>query len=248
MVFVMAVLGLIVGGLLNQLGWDLPARRRLTKPHCPHCSQTRPWWQWLSLPSFLIWRARCPSCAAAIKPRHALVEIGLAVAYAYLWIALGPSVNLLFLVLYAAILTVVLITDIERRLILNAVTYPAMLLALVASLARQDITLASALWGGLTGYLFFLAAYVVGNALFGRGALGYGDVKLAAFVGLAAGFPLVALALFLTIIIGAVVTLLLVITRVRRLGDHIPYGPYLVAGAAMTLLWGYELSDLILGR
>jgi leader peptidase (prepilin peptidase)/N-methyltransferase len=88
----------------------------------------------------------------------------------------------------------------------------------------------------------------VGNALFGRGALGYGDVKLAAFVGLATGFPLAVLALFVTIVTGAGITLLLVITRVRRLGDHIPYGPYLVAGGAITLLWGLELGGLILGR
>ena len=55
----------------------------------------------------------------------------MATAYVYLWIALGPSVKLVLHLLYTAILALILITDIERRLILNAVTYPAILLAIV---------------------------------------------------------------------------------------------------------------------
>ncbi len=248
MLGLLIVLGLLVGGVVNQLGSDLPARRRLTKPHCPYCAQTRPIWQWISLPSFLIWRARCPACAAPIGIRPALVELGLATAYGYVWITIGPSVRLVFLLLYAASLALVLITDIERRLILNVVTYPSMVLALLASLLRPDMTLESALWGGLVGYLFFLSAYFVGNALFGSGALGFGDVKLALFVGLATGFPLIVVALVLTILVGAGISAFLLITRLRKLRDHIPYGPFLVAGAAITFLWGYGLGDLILGR
>jgi leader peptidase (prepilin peptidase)/N-methyltransferase len=248
MVLVLAVLGVLVGALVNQLGSDMTARRGLTRPHCRYCAKTRPYWQWVALPSFLISRARCASCGAPIRIRRAVVEVGLGATYGYLWITIGPSFKLLVFLLYAAILTLVLITDVERHLILNVVTYPAMLLALIASLFRPDMTVETALWGGLIGYLFFLAAYAVGNAVFGSGALGYGDVKLAAFVGLATGFPLVVLAVFLTIVIGAGVTLLLLITRVRHLGDHIPYGPFLVAGAAITLLWGYPLGNLLLGR
>jgi leader peptidase (prepilin peptidase)/N-methyltransferase len=248
MVFLLAALGLLVGALVNQLGSDLPARRGLTRPGCRYCSRIRPYWQWVSLPSFLVWRARCPACGAPIGIRRPLVEIGLAATYGYLWLTIGPSVKLLFFLLYAALLALVLITDIERRLILDLVTYPGMALAVLASIVRPDMTLASALWGGAAGYLFFLAAYAVGNKVFGRGALGYGDIKLAAFVGLATGFPLIVIALFLTIVIGAGITLLLLLTRVRHLGDHVPYGPFLVAGAAVALLWGYPLWDLALGR
>ena len=248
MVFLLAALGLLVGVLVNQLGSDLPARRCLTRPYCRYCVQTRPKWQWLSLPSFLVGRARCPACAAPIRLRYPLVEIGLATTYAYLWARFGPSLKLVFLLLYAAALALIVVTDIERRLILDVVTYPTMLLALLGSLLLPDITLESALWGGLVGYVFFLIAYWLGKALFGTGALGFGDVKLAALMGLATGFPLIVLAILLTLVVGAAITLLLVITRVRRLGDHIPYGPFLVAGMGITLLGSYELGDLVLGR
>jgi len=78
--------------------------------------------------------------------------------------------------------------------------------------------------------------------------LGGGDVKLAVFVGLITGFPLVIEALVLTILIGAAVSLILLITRVRGLSDHIPYGPFLVAGAAITLMWGYTIAGWFLHR
>jgi leader peptidase (prepilin peptidase)/N-methyltransferase len=243
MIALFALLGLLVGALVNQLGSDLPGRRRLTPPHCPYCGEERPLWQWLSLPAYLIGRAKCPSCGASIKVRHPLIEVGMATAYAYLWIRFGPSIKLVLTLLYTAILAVILITDIERRLILNVVTYPAILLALVAGFLTPGMTWWSALLGGLIGFLFFLIAAAVGTVLFGSGALGVGDVKLAAFVGLITGFPLVIAALMLTILSGAAVSLILLVTRARRLRDPIPYGPFLVAGAMVTLLWGYSMAE-----
>jgi prepilin signal peptidase PulO-like enzyme (type II secretory pathway) len=248
MVVLFLLLGLLVGGLVNQLGSDLPARRRPTRPHCPYCGQDRRWYQWLALPVYLVGRHKCPSCGAPVRLRYPLVEIGLAVAYGYLWIALGPSVKLAVYLVYAAIFALILVTDIERRLILNAVTFPAMGLAIVASFFVPQMTWWSALLGGAIAFVLFLIAALVGNAFFGGGALGGGDVTLATFIGLATGFPLVIEALTLAVLIGAAVSLLLLVARVRRLRDYVPYGPFLVAGAAITLLWGYSIAGWFLRR
>ena len=241
-----AFLGFLVGGLVNQLGSDLPVRRSPTRPHCPYCGRERPWWQWFALPAYLIGRAGCPFCGALISLRYPLVEIGLAVAYGYLWIVLDPSVKLLLYLTYSAIFALILITDLEHRLILNVVMYPAILLAIVASFFMPDVTWWSALAGGAIGFVFFLGAALVGNALFGSVALGGGDVKLAAFVGLITGFPLVIEALVLALLIGAGVSLILLVARVRGLRDYIPYGPFLIVGAILTLLWGYPIAGWFL--
>ncbi len=208
----------------------------------------RPWWQWLALPAYLIGRINCPSCGAPIRLRHPLAEIGLAVAYGYLWIVFGSSVELGLYLLYSTIFALILITDIERRLILNVVMYPAILFAVGASFFTPEMTWWSALGGGATGFALFLGAALVGNALFGSGAVGGGDVKLAAFMGLITGFPLVIEALVLGTLIGGVVSLVLLITRVRGRRDAIPYGPFLIAGAAITLLWGDAIAEWFLYR
>jgi len=248
MTVLFALLGLLGGGLVNQLGSDLPARRSITRPHCPYCGRVRPWWQWLALPAYLIGRVGCPCCGAPIGLRHPLVEIGLAVAYDHLWVMLGPSVKLILYLIYSTIFAVILITDVERRLILNVVMYPAILIAIVASFFTPGMRWEYALAGGALGFVFFLVAALVGNVLFGGGALGGGDVKLAAFVGLITGFPLVIEALVLTILIGGAISLILLITRVRGRRDPIPYGPFLIAGAVITLLWGYPIAEWFLRR
>ncbi len=242
-VLIAFLLGLVVGGLVNQLAYDLCVDRKPTRPHCPYCGRDRPWWQWLALPPYVAGRDGCRSCGAAIGLRHPVVEIGLGVTYGYLWIVLGPSIKLVLYILYGAIFALVLVTDIERRLILNVVMYPAILFAIVAGLFTPGMTWWSALAGGAIALAFFLGAALVGNAMFGYGALGAGDVKLAAFVGLITGFPLVIEALLVTILIGAAVSLLVLITRVRGLHQHIAYGPFLVAGAVVTLLWGYPIAE-----
>jgi len=237
-----ALLGLLVGGLVNQLGSDLPARRSLTLPHCPYCGRNRPWWQWLSLPAYLIGRAGCASCGAPIGLRRPLVEVGLAVAYGYLWIILGPSVKLVFYLVYTAVFAIILITDIERRLIPNAITFPAIVMALIGGFVVPGTTWWSALIGGGVAFAFFLITYLIGTSVFGPLALGQGDVTLALLVGLITGFPLVIEALVITILAGAAISSILLLTRVRRLRDPIPYGPFLIIGATVTLLWGYPIA------
>jgi leader peptidase (prepilin peptidase)/N-methyltransferase len=245
-VVVVFLLGIIVGGVVNQLGSDLPRRGSPTEPHCPYCGRERPRWQWLGVLAYVTGRPQCPSCGAPVRLRRPLVEIGLGLVYGYLWITRGPSVELLFYALYSAILALVLITDLEHRLILDVVTYPAVVLGFVGSLFLPDVTWWSALIGGAIGLGFFFLVALIGHAVFGAGALGGGDVKLAAFVGIITGFPLVIEAIVLTILIGAVISLLLLITGLRSLRDHVPYGPFLVAGAVVTLLWGYRIAEWFL--
>ena len=242
MLLVAFLVGIVVGAVVNQLGSDLPRRETLTEPHCPYCGRQRPWWQWIGVVAYAVGRPRCESCGAPMRLRRPLIEIGLGFAYGYLWMAFGPSPKLPFYGLYTAILALVLVTDLEHRLILNLVTYPAIILGFVGSFFVPDVTWWSALIGGAIGLIFFYLAALIGHAAFGAGALGGGDVKLAAFIGVVTGYPLVIEAIVLTILIGALTTLILLITGVRSLRDHIPYGPFLVAGAIVTLLWGYPIA------
>ena len=246
MIIFFVLLGLLVVGLVNQLGSDLPARRGITRPHCPYCGRDRPWWQWLALPASLAGQAKCRHCDALIGWRHPLVEIGLSVAYGYLWIRFGLSLRLVFYLIYGAIFALILVTDMERKLILNVVTFPAILLAVVASIPMPGIRLWNALAGGAVGFFAFLFLVVVGKLIFGSGALGEGDITLATFIGLITGYPLIVETLVLTTLIGAGISFVLLITRVHTLRDYIPYGPFLIIGAVITLLWGYPIANQFL--
>ncbi|MGQ9468102.1 MAG: prepilin peptidase [Anaerolineae bacterium] len=242
MVIVM-LLGILVGAVVNRLGSDLPARRRPRLPECPYCGRRRPWYQWVSLPAFLGHHQHCPSCGALISIRHPLVELGLAFLFGFLYWRYGLTAQFVFFALYTTIFMLIAITDIERRLILNGVTLPAMALAIVGSFFSGHISWKSALLGGVVAYVILMAIVLLGNWLVGPGAMGGGDVKLAAFIGLVTGFPLVLEALLLGILMGGVVSLFLLLMRLRSLRDPIPYGPFLILGGWVTMIWGLEIAE-----
>lgn len=143
----------------------------------------------------------------------------------------GASPLAAALSIYALLFIVIAGIDIDRHLILNCVLAPAALLALVFSFVLPGMTPLLALAGAVAGFIMLLVP-----ALIMRGGLGMGDVKLAGFLGLAVGFPAVLSALAGGIILGGVVTALLLLTRRIGRRQFLPYGPFLLAGAALVLL------------
>ena len=133
---------------------------------------------------------------------------------------------------FVLVLIQVIFFDFEHRLILDRVMFPAMALALVVSLFREPWW--AGLATGLAAGLLFLLLAVVGAAIFKGEALGFGDVKLAAFMGLLLG-PLPTIqALFYGVLMAGIVSVGVIVWR-RSMKGTIAYGPYLAAGAVITL-------------
>ncbi len=258
MIVLYALLGLGVGAWLNVCADQLPRWRRLRRaPFCPYCDQPRPWWAWISTLAYLRFRPGCPYCGASISWRHPLTELGTAGLFAFLWARYGTE-DWRFLVLYtvyASILVLVLIIDLEHRLILNVVIYPAWLLALAGSfLHPKPYFYRLALVGGAVGFGLLFLIYLGGELFIRivsrmRGkplhavAFGFGDVRLGGFIGLILGFPAVLTALLITVLTGGLFgsvywLVRAVILRRYSLFTAIPYGPFLVLGAMVVMFWG----------
>lgn len=233
-----ALLGYGVGVFLNLCADFLPAEPRRSPfqfPRCPACGTPR---RPLSLAGVIAdWAgwSRCPQCGSGRGLRAPVVELATAVIFGFLAWRYGFGVPFVFLALYFAVLILVAVTDLEHRLILDVVTYPAMALALVGSFFMPNMTPIKAVIGGAVGFgLFFLLAVIA------RGGLGGGDVTLMGFVGLATGFPVVLVAILAGILLGGLgAGTMLALRRVGR-KSTIAYGPYLVLGAAFALLYGRE--------
>lgn len=148
--------------------------------------------------------------------------------------------------LYTVVLLLVLVIDFEHRLILNVVILPAILFALLAG----PFFLGSfrSLVGGTIAFIIVFGMYLFAQ-VFARWRgytlvvpFGFGDVKLATFVGIVTGFPGVFSAILLAILLGglgAVLYLLYEASVNRRLalGAAIPYGPFFcIAGWVIMFL------------
>ena len=133
---------------------------------------------------------------------------------------------------FVLVLVQVIFFDFEHRLILDRVMFPAMALALIASLFRAPWWAGVAT--GLVAGLLFLFLALVGSAIFKAEALGFGDVKLALFMGLLLGPLPTITALFYGVFLAGVVSIGFIIWH-RSLKGTIAYGPYLASGALIVL-------------
>ncbi len=243
MILLVAIVGLLVGGVLNVLADTLPSQARLRTPFCTQCDAPRRPSAWLATAGYLLGQRRCADCGAPWPRRYVLVELTTAVTFALLYNRFGLTGHMLLLSVYMAILILVTVIDLEHRLVLNRVILPAIALALIAGLFTPGLSMPQVLVGGLIGFgVFYLIALVY------PGGMGAGDVKLAAFIGLITGFPDVVLAIIVTIFAGGLISLLLVVTRVRTMRDYIPYGPFLVIGGLFALFWGQPIMDSYMDR
>jgi len=177
------------------------------------------------------------------------VELATGLIFALLYWHYGLSPALGIMIFYACLFIIIFVIDLEHGLILNKVVYPSLVVALLlALLPRPWLTqwivtgIANAAIGGAIGFALFLLIAIVS-----RGGMGWGDVKLAALIGLAAGFPLVFLAIIMAAILGGIVAVAMVIAKKRQRRQTIPFGPFLAVAAMITLLWGSNIMNWYLG-
>ena len=166
-----------------------------------------------------------------------------AVLFAIFALAIGSFPLLVVRSVFVLVLVQIVFFDFEHRLILDRVIFPSMALALLVSLSSLVFTSAG-LWlqpwwmgivMGLVAGGFFLLLALLGRAVFKAEALGFGDVKLAVFMGLLLGWPYTFTALFYGAFL-AVFGVIVFAVRNRSLKGTLAYGPYLAGGAMILLL------------
>ncbi|HEX6382965.1 MAG TPA: prepilin peptidase [Acidimicrobiia bacterium] len=238
-----AVLGLAIGSFLNVVIWRVPRKESVVRPpsHCPQCetpispSDNVPVLSWLFL------SGKCRHCKNPIPVRYPLVEAGCGVLFLAVAARFGASWELpAYLVLTAALLAISII-DLEHFIVPDRITAPLTVSALallgVAAVAEGNgWRFGRTLLGGVAYFAFLLLL----NILYPKG-MGMGDVKLAFSLGLYLGWlgwGQVFLGGFLAFLLGAVVGVTLIATKVKSRKDVVPFGPFLALGAMLTILWG----------
>jgi leader peptidase (prepilin peptidase)/N-methyltransferase len=246
-----AILGLAVGSFLNVCIDRLPRNESIVIPpsHCSICQHKLAAKDLIPVFSYLRLRGRCRYCQAAIPRRLFWVELATALIFALLYWHYGLNPAMGIMAFYACLFIIIFVIDLEQGLILNKVVYPGMVVALLLALVpRPELTMviepgiASAALGGGIGFAILLLI-----AIISRGGMGWGDVKLAALIGLATGFPLVFLAIIMGAILGGIVAVALVIAKKRKRRETIPFGPFLALAAMITMLWGSSILSWYLG-
>lgn len=234
-------IGLLMGPSLHHLGVRAGVRRSFDGigPRCEACE----------IPQFPL--ARSCHQGHPVRRREPWIWLASGVLFAAAGIVTSDEWLLLpaYLVV-AAVSIVLLITDIDHKLIPNRVLYPATAIAiglLVVGAVAESRT--DRLWPALIGGAgYFAALFVV--YLVARGGFGFGDVKLAFLLGAVTAFQsqrTVLLAVFFTGVIGGIPAIVLLVSRRAKGSDEMPYGPPMLAGAWAALVFGEAFGRMIVG-
>jgi leader peptidase (prepilin peptidase)/N-methyltransferase len=192
------------------------------------------------------WLARIEEIEFQQSLRESLLMPVLAAVLFFLFgLQLGVQPLLFIDSVYVAVLVQVLGFDLKTRYILDYVMFPSWVIAFALAFVTpwtptltwpwpdwRTAPVAAVIAGGV-----FLLLFFGGQLIFGAEAFGFGDVKLAVFIGLATGLSnlRVAHALLDGVFLGGLVAIILLITRIRSFKDAVPYGPFLVIGTLFVL-------------
>lgn len=241
------ILGLILGSFFNVVIHRLPLGKSIVRPrsHCPQCSAgVRPFDN-IPVLSYLMLRGRCRSCGAAISIQYPIVELMTAIALLAVALRYGVSEKTLIYGVLVCFLIPISVIDFHTRLILNKLTVPGLVagVALVCLLEPQrwkEIP-----FGAIGGGLVLIALAALGKLIFKKESLGMGDVKLVVLIGAYIGFPEILIAFYIgAVIAGLYIAGALIIKRIR-MGDTIPFGPFIALGSFVFLLWGTAIENAI---
>jgi prepilin signal peptidase PulO-like enzyme (type II secretory pathway) len=265
---VLIYLGLCFGSFVNALVWRLHKQESATsskqkakysissgRSRCVHCKHSLSSIDLIPVVSWLLLRGKCRYCHKPISSQYPLVETATAALFVISYIYwpgfegnnsdigawLDFSVWLISLVGFVALV----VYDLRWMLLPNRIIFPLLVIAglnaVGQSLLSSDISpLISAGWGILIGGGIFYLLFQISNGRW----IGGGDVKLGFLLGILIGGPTSAfLMIFLASVLGSIYSVPFLIKGKLTAKARIPFGPFLIAAAIITKLYGGQLID-----
>jgi leader peptidase (prepilin peptidase)/N-methyltransferase len=254
--------GACIGSFLNVCIYRIPIDLSVIKPdsHCPACKKPIAWYQNIPIFSYIFLKGKCANCGIKISARYVLVEILVALLFLLVWmkfnitpgarpLGLVPITDFKLIPVYwLAVMGLVLGTfvDFEHMIIPDRVTLGGIACGLIAgalvpSLHGQTEILPGIMQsaiGAAAGWGSLWSVAMLGEFIFKKEAMGFGDVKLMGAIGAFFGWKAVLFTIMLSSFAGSIVGISLIIFGKKEMQSKIPYGPYLALAAILWMYWG----------
>ncbi len=265
------VYGIIVGSFLNVCICRMPEDQSVVTPpsHCPKCNTKLKGADLVPLFSFLLLGRKCRYCGAPISWRYFTIELATGLLFAAMFWRHGLSIDFVVFALFTAALVVAFMVDVDHfiipdqcwiagtilgvgRDIAHWIAGDPRLLRIPLPFTESSLPVPASVAGfAVCGGIFFLIAYVSYFVFQPKdkeereqyeGAMGFGDVKLAAAMGAVLGVLPALTSFLIAVLLGTLFGVALVVAKsmAEKKGmpwrTEIPFGPYMVTGALVVML------------
>ncbi|MFB6181438.1 MAG: A24 family peptidase [Candidatus Magasanikbacteria bacterium] len=238
------VLGAGFGSFLNVLVYRSKKEISLLEPSsfCPNCEEKIRWYDNIPILSFLLLGGKCRNCKEEISWQYFLVELWLALVFLFIWRFHGLDSGVIIILrdwFTVFVLTFIFTYDLRYQQILDRVTIPAILIIFFVNAFFGWVGATAMILGAAVAGGFFLLQFVVSRGRW----IGGGDIRLGVLMGVILGWPEVLLALFLAYVIGAVISIILLIFKDKSFTSKTPFGVYLSIGTFIALFFYDEILN-----
>ncbi len=177
------------------------------------------------------------------KPNYLLMIITsviyIAILYRYgINYSFIENLDLIKYLILTPMLLSVFVIDYKLQIIPNRLNLTmfevGLIFAFLYGLSNVAITI-NMLLGMLAGGGMFLAITLLGGLVYGKEAMGLGDVKLMGALGLYFGLANIIIISLVSFLIGAILSIILLITKIKKTDEYIPFGPFIVIGTLITI-------------
>ena len=243
------ILGLIVGSFSNVCIYRIPRNESIVYPasHCPKCRSNISPKDNIPLLSYILLKGRCRNCKSKISIQYPVVEFLTGFIYLIIYLIYGLSIQTLIYIILSSALIIIAFIDLNEQIVPDVISLPGIVLGLILSFFVSYISFVNSALGVLVGGGIILIIGLAGSAIFKKEAMGGGDVKLAAMIGAFLGWRYIIISLFLGFFLGALAGIILILSKIKSREDVVPFGPFIVLGSFITLLWGEKIVSWYIG-
>lgn len=237
MIMSILAVGLIIGSFLNVCIYRIPRKEEIvyTPSHCFSCGRKINWYDLFPVISYIILKGRCRHCNQKVSIQYPIIELSNGAAYMGILTVNGYNIETALLCILFSMLLVIAMIDYKYQIIPNGLVIAILVVAGI-HLAYNYTNWLEYLIGFFAVSLLLLVVGILTN-----GKMGGGDIKLMAAVGLFLGWKLIILALFIGSIIGSIIGISLMVLKVIKRKQPIPFGPFLSLGIIISALFGEEI-------
>ncbi len=240
MILIIFIYGLIIGSFLNVCIYRIPRGESIAWPgsHCPACTHSLSWYDNIPLFSYLVLKGKCRHCMTSISAQYPLVESLNAVLYIIMYEKFGFGADFIFYSLISSVLVAIIFIDLKEMIIPDSLVLCILVLSVIHKAINYFLYgISPELIGSFLG-LLVAGGLFAAIVLLSCGGMGGGDVTLIGALGFVLGVKYIVLNIFLSFVLGAIISIVLLATKIKTRKDPIPFGPFIVLGFFITSLWG----------
>ncbi|MBS4540011.1 prepilin peptidase [Clostridium sp. D2Q-11] len=243
MPILITILGIIIGSFLNVCIYRIPRQKSISYPpsKCSSCGEELKPWDLIPILSYIFLRGRCRQCNDKISLQYPIVEVLNGLLYLSIYLKLGLSVLSIMYMLISSILIVISFIDYRYQIIPDKILIVGFI---IVSLTHLLYNFPTSLLNGLLGLLIGGGLFLL-IAIASKGGMGGGDIKLIALLGYIFGLK-VFMVMILSFILGAIISLILLATKIKSRKDAIPFGPFLAIAGLIVMLFSEEILNIYL--